>query len=150
MHRAPAVEVTVGADRAARAALGGLAGAAAASLGAWVAALASMSGLGVGGWALAAGVVGALVGWRWRPAPVQLRWDGRAWSLLPPDATAPDPGRVRVAIDLDGWLLLRFDGTAGRRWLALSRAAHRPAWHALRCALQAHGGERDPMASAQV
>ena len=150
MNRAPAVEVTVAADRAARVALAALGAAAAASLAAWLAALASAPvGLALA-LALAAGLAGAVPGWRWRPATAQLRWDGQAWSLLPAGATTPVAGRVAVAVDLDGWLLLRFHGATGRRWLPLSRRRHRAAWHALRCALQACGAEPDPLTSAQV
>lgn len=150
MNRAPAVEVTVVADRAASVALAALGAAAAASLAAWLAALGSAPIGLAGGLAFMAGIAGAAPGWRWRPAAAQLRWDGEGWSLLAAGSTAPVAGRVVVAVDLDGWLLLRFDGASGRRWLPLSRRAHRPAWHALRCALQARRAEADPLASAQV
>ena len=150
MNRAPAVEVTVVADRAASVALAALGAAAAASLVAWLAALGSAPVGLVGALALVAGLAGALPGWRWRPAAAQLRWDGAGWSLLPAGSAAPLAGRVVVAVDLDGWLLLRFDGAALRRWLPLSRRAHRTAWHGLRCALQARRAEADPLASAQV
>jgi hypothetical protein len=51
-------------------------------------------------------------------------------------------GDARVALDLGGWMLLRFivDGSPGRRpiWLAVGRgSATGGAWHALRCALYA-------------
>jgi hypothetical protein len=150
MNRAPAVEVVVVADRAARVALAAIGAAAAASLAAWLAALGSAPAALAGGLALAAGLAGAAPGWRWRPAAAQLRWDGQGWSLLPAGTATPVAGRVVVAFDLDGWVLLRFDVAASRRWLPLSRAAHRAAWHALRCALQARSVDADPLASAQV
>jgi hypothetical protein len=54
-------------------------------------------------------------------------------------------GALHLVWDLDGWLLLRFDGVdRRRRWAALSRRHHSDRWHALRCAILAHGGERAP------
>jgi hypothetical protein len=154
MHRAPAVEVVVVADRAARVALAAIGAAAAASLAAWLAALGSAPAALAGGLALAvglaAGLAGAAPGWRWRPAAAHLRWDGQGWSLLPAGTATPVAGRAAGAVDLDGWVLLRLDAAASRRWLPLSRAAHRAAWHALRCALQARSVDADPLASAQV
>jgi hypothetical protein len=162
MHRAPAVEVVVVADRAARVALAAIGAAAAASLAAWLAAwlaaLGSAPAALAGGLALAvglaagsaAGLAGAAPGLRWRPAAAHLRWDGQGWSLLPAGTATPVAGRAAGAVDLDGWVLLRLDAAASRRWLPLSRAAHRAAWHALRCALQARSVDADPLASAQV
>jgi hypothetical protein len=154
MNRAPAVEVVVVADRATRVALAAIGAAAAASLAAWLAALGSAPAALAGGLALAAGLAaglaGAAPGWRWRPAAAHLRWDGQGWSLLPAGTATPVAGRAAGAVDLDGWVLLRLDAAASRRWLPLSRAAHRAAWPALRCALQARSVDADPLASAQV
>jgi hypothetical protein len=47
---------------------------------------------------------------------------------------------VAVAIDLGGWMLLRFVPGAGggrARWIALQRHGLEPQWHALRCAVYA-------------
>jgi len=75
----------------------------------------------------------------------RLRWDGRRWALT--DGPRGDGegvvGRVAVALDLGGWLLLRFvpeSAPAGAvRWLPLKRRGHEIDWHALRCAL--HSGQ---------
>jgi len=64
----------------------------------------------------------------------ELRWDGSQWAFGRPDASL-DPAAVRVALDLNGWLLLRINTARGRQWLALSHSRHRPTWHGLRCAL---------------
>lgn len=63
------------------------------------------------------------------PRPFHLRWDTQAWLL---DAA---PGRVSVALDAGGWMLLRFvpEGRWGARWLPVQRRGHESAWHALRC-----------------
>jgi hypothetical protein len=61
-----------------------------------------------------------------------LRWDGQTWLC---DDVAGD---ARLALDLDGWLLLRFvptDAVAPSRWIAASRAAANGPWTALRSAL---------------
>ncbi len=75
-------------------------------------------------------------------AAFDLRWDGLAWHLGRPSAPAADPieGEVQVAIDLGGWLLLRFDSSPmaeerSRYWLPLQRRGLETAWHGLRCAL---------------
>jgi hypothetical protein len=74
-----------------------------------------------------AGVIGfavAAVQARVRPDDEgTLRWDGQGWQWLArPDAT-PTPGSVSVAIDLGGWLLLRFRAADGgaTRWLPAGR-----------------------------
>ncbi|WP_298231525.1 hypothetical protein [uncultured Azohydromonas sp.] len=97
--------------------------------------------------ALGAAVVVALLmaGLLWRRSGVAacaLTWDGAQWWLLARGESAPRAGRVQLMIDLGAWLLLRFravQGDARGHWLALSQARHCPHWHALRCALYAHG-----------
>ena len=96
----------------------------------------------------------------WRRAapsePPRLAWDGQAWQL---DGRA---GRVRVALDLGGWMLLHFradqradaavqgdtGGAARDGWLPLSLAAG--AWAPMRSALYAAAapaGERPSVPS---
>ena len=100
------------------------------------------------GWLpLALGVLWA--GWRWhRPAarPFTLRWDGQVWRW------GDVVGQATIAIDLEAWMLVRFEPVTGgssepSRWAgagwAMSRSvwlplspAHGPAdWPALRAAL---------------
>jgi hypothetical protein len=124
--------------------------------GAWRAACAVLHGL----------AVAALVAWLVHPAlallglpvaalavrrappsdPPWLAWDGQTWQL---DGRA---GRVRIALDLGGWMLLHFwadqradaalqgaTGAApGDAWLPLSPAAG--AWAPMRAALYAAAG----------
>ena len=86
------------------------------------------------GWgALTAGLSGAAAvgvqAWR-RRTPAALSWDGSAWRW------AGSEGDLRVMIDLDRWMLLRFDALPqGRRWIAASRRAAVGPWPALRAAL---------------
>ena len=72
----------------------------------------------------------------WRAAAVRprlLRWDGQAWWLTDPEASAETAVSLAVLIDLDGWLLLR--ATPGPRWLPLSRRQQSAHWGALRATL---------------
>ncbi|MEX8497881.1 hypothetical protein [Leptothrix ochracea] len=79
----------------------------------------------------------------------QLRWQEReqCWFLLPPStitsSTAAIPGRLSVQLDLQRWMLLRFQPTPTNRgaptpWLALSQRDLHTHWHTLRCAVHAH------------
>ena len=71
-----------------------------------------------------------------------LRWSGSDWSfadLAEPSAT-PVAGEVDVAIDLGGFLLLRFASPDERgrrrvRWLAVQRPGLEREWHSFRCAV---------------
>lgn len=152
MNTAPAVDVGLGDDPAARAALACLCAAAAASLLGW--ALAWMQAPAVAAAVGVAACAGALGGWRAARVRVRggrLRWDGRTWSLLADGSSAPLDGTVDVALDLDGWMLLRFDGSDGRRrWWPLSRRRHASRWHALRCALFARRPEPQPLAGTRI
>lgn len=151
MDTAPAVDAGLDDDPATRWALSCLCAAAAASLVGWGLAWLQASAI-----AVAVGVAactGALAGWgaaRVR-SPGRLRWDGRAWSLLADGASTPLVGAVDVALDLDGWMLLRFDGSDGRRrWWPLSRRRQASCWHALRCALFARRPEPQPLAGTRI
>ena len=139
MHAPPPLRVSVGQDSVALAALAAGCALAAANAVAWLMALAGMPPWALGLTSVGSAVVAAA--WAWhiaarRPSPCELAWDGQVWSGQWPGQAAR-AGRVRVAIDLDAWMLLTFDPSegAGRRWLALSRRAHRASWALLRGAL---------------
>ncbi len=151
MDTAPAVDVGLGDDSAARVAVAGLCAAAAASLSGWGLAWLQVPAIGtaVGVAAIAAALAG------WRAARVRprcrLRWDGRAWTLLVEGASTPLDGVVDVALDLEVWMLLRFDGSDGRRrWWPMSRRRHASRWHALRCALFARRREPQPLSGTRI
>ncbi|WP_418320276.1 hypothetical protein [Piscinibacter sakaiensis] len=89
------------------------------------------------------GLAAALVGWSSRRAPsCWLRWDGRQWLLVAAertDAGALTPGKLRVIVDLQFAMLLRFESGAGRgvslvRWFAVDCRGRQSDWHLLRCA----------------
>ncbi len=152
MDAAPAVEVRLVPDRASRRFVATLSGAVAAILTGWALALAEVpSAVEAVVAALAAVAAGAAA---WRRGGVDgaaLRWDGRAWHWTPAGDAPEVAGALAVAIDLDGWLLLRFDALDGRRrWMALSRARHGACWHALRCAVHARGVDPRPLARLPV
>ncbi len=154
MTAAPAVDVVCTGDAFARRAAALLAALAAAAGAAWGVRL----GGGADGLAAAAGAIAAVfaavaVAGRPRRAAVVLRWDGAAWSVRDDGSADAVAGHARVAIDLGGWLLLRFDAAAGappRRWIALARRDHRARWHALRCALFARQADADPLAATRI
>ena len=84
-----------------------------------------------------------VVTWSARARPATLAWDGQAWHIGAPGAPLDrlTPGRLRLRIDLDDWMLLQFiplraEG-ARRAWLPVQRADLAPQWHALRCAASA-------------
>jgi hypothetical protein len=82
--------------------------------------------------------------------PACLRWDGTAWSLVAAPGATAVPGSVSLALDLGGWMLVRFhaDESAGPRasaWLAL-RPSRGPAhWCAVRAALWTWRAEARPV-----
>ena len=148
MPSSPAVSLACRDGGAWRGGLALLHGLAAASLAAWLVHPAlALLGLPV-----------AALAWR-RAAPSEpprLAWDGQAWQLH------GRAGRVRIALDLGGWMLLHFradqnagaavpaaaSGAARDAWLPLSPAAG--AWAPMRAALYAAAapaGERPSVAS---
>jgi hypothetical protein len=77
-----------------------------------------------------------------RPRSMRLRWDSQQWHLTAasPGVADPSPGRLSVALDLDAWMLLKFEHDrmiSGRRvsWLPVQRRGLEAHWHALRCAV---------------
>ena len=131
MRAAPPVQVHVASKGAWQGVIAVSAAGVAASCFAWAAGHASFSG-----WMAAAvglAVFATTAAWVWRrplSASGALRWDGAQWRL---DGRG---GAVGVMLDLDLWMLLRFDA-AGRRpaWLAVGRREAGGAWHALRAAV---------------
>lgn len=96
------------------------------------------SGIAVAACLLATGA--AVLGLCTGTAP-GLRWDGRHWWLSAGDGAAL-AGDVSVALDLGGWMLLRFapldrPGAWRTHWVALQRSGLEGDWHALRCTLHA-------------
>ncbi len=139
MHAAPPVRVSLGRSIGWVVVVALCIGVAVANAAAWLllqteAAAAPAALLGL--------AVAALVAWRSHraDAPGELNWNGSQWQWQGVD------GHVQVALDLDAWMLLRFDPTQGRRrWIAASRASALGPWSALRAALYARR-PADPLA----
>ncbi|WP_428419959.1 hypothetical protein [Methylibium sp.] len=147
MRAAPAVTVMVRPGGRVRAALWLLAALAVAVTAVW--AVQRADGLAAIAVALVTAGAAWLL-WQDRCEPVlSLRWDGAVWWLGPASGAAePQPGRVAVALDLDGCLLLRFRADApgprrSTRWLPLQRRGLEADWHALRCAAYSPAASRD-------
>jgi hypothetical protein len=111
----------------------------------WIAGLASESPWG---WVVPVCVAvcaGLWVDRCWRPAPIELGWDGAAWQCRL--ASSDDrllracPVRPAVQLDLGPWMLLRLHRLAAEcrtgcpRWVAVSRRGAGTAWTGLRVAL---------------
>jgi hypothetical protein len=87
-------------------------------------------------------VAAALIAWRMQRShrPADLNWNGAEWQWRGMN------GQARVALDLDAWMLLRFDPAHGQRhWIAASRRSSTGPWPALRAALYARR-PADPLA----
>ena len=143
MRASPPFQISVTRFGVWRAAVVGLSALASATLVAWLASRDEFTALG---WQLAAGAAGAmllasslaLV----RIAPLSLRWDSQQWHLGPAASAGdePWPGSVAVALDLGGWMLLRFEHDNAPRhrrfsWLPIQRSGLEHRWHAMRCAV---------------
>ena len=67
------------------------------------------------------------------------------------DGATGRAGEPDVAIDLGGWMLVRFrcahaESRVGRiRWVALQRQGSNESWHATRCALFASRSRGEPV-----
>jgi hypothetical protein len=91
----------------------------------------------------------AAAGWRGASRQAgRLRWDGGQWWFQPADRGQEHPGRLRAAIDLGLWMLLRFDADdpatgLQRVWLACEQAAA-PQAAALRAAVYSRRLNTDP------
>jgi hypothetical protein len=131
VHAAPPVRVSIGRSAGWTAFVAAAGAAAAANLVAWLWLHAHGSGAAVA--AAFAGALAAAVCGTWaqrRARPGDLAWDGALWWWR------EVAGEAHVALDFDGWLLLRFSPVQGRReWIAVSRSTTAGPWAALRAAL---------------
>jgi hypothetical protein len=143
MRASPAFQVSLRRFSLWRGASAVLAGCAAAAMGLWWHAIdhelawftkTLAAAAAVGFIALAASLL--------RQRPLSLRWDGQQWHLGPASSIGNEPGSGRLgpAVDLGGWMLLRFDHEpASRRrlpvWIGVQRRGLEREWHALRCAV---------------
>lgn len=116
------------------------------------AALVSMSGLVVAGWAMSAWqahpawLVLSLLVWAvasiglllqaWCLQPMSVRWDGQLWHVGAETTSGQEPqaGRLPVTLDLGSWILLRFVPNGPRRclWLPVQRRGHELSWQGFR------------------
>ncbi len=131
MHAAPPVRVSLGRSAGWIVVVALCAGMGAANLAAWLLLRAEAA---VGPAALIGLAVSALAAWRSHRAraPGELIWNGAEWQWR------GLAGHVQVALDLDAWMLLRFDPLHGKRcWIAASRFSASGPWPALRAALYA-------------
>ena len=92
----------------------------------------------------------------WRTPRTTLRWERQRWWVTR-EGLAERAGDLAVAIDLGGWILLRFvpegapTGLAWRcppMWIALQRRGLEAQWHTLRCALYCARPALEPGAGA--
>lgn len=140
MRGAPPVLMACGRDAWVAASVALPAGAAAASIAAW---LAWHGGL-ASGWVMGAAAVAALVGcglgWGGvlRRGRRQLAWDGRHWTL------DGQPGEVTLLADAGSAMLLRFHAAGAATWLPLRPGRCDAPAHLVRAALHAHAGHARP------
>ena len=143
MRASPPFQISVTRFGVWRSGVVGLSTLAAATLTAWLASRDEFTALG---WQIAAGTGGAALLAASlalaRIAPLSLRWDSRQWHLGPATSAGdePWPGSLAVALDLGGWMLLRFEHESALRrrrfsWLPIQRRGLETHWHALRCAV---------------
>ncbi len=131
MHAAPPVRVSLGRSRGWIAFVALCAGFAVANATAW---LLLQGGASIGAAAGPGLIAAALAAWCLKGPSERsdLTWSGSRWQW---QGLA---GEVTVALDLDAWMLLRFDPDQGRRrWIAASRASAVGPWSALRATLYA-------------
>ncbi|WP_427915290.1 hypothetical protein ACPWT1_10405 [Ramlibacter sp. MMS24-I3-19] len=110
---------------------------------AWVAA-------GASGWrawlvaslVLALGVVAAFT-W-WRTPEGALAWDGSRWTWAPAGVSIAREGSLRVVLDLQGLLLVRWSAPGAMQWLWLQPQGTRSHWDALRRAVYSRAAADAP------
>jgi hypothetical protein len=122
-----------------------LVGAMVAAVAAWCATVGDAVPLLVQGAVVTAAAVAAVAALQLAMAPpAALRWTGAVWELLPAAGGEPVRGTASVAVDLGGWMLLRFsaDGSGRASWLPVERRGDEAGWHALRSALYSAPGSR--------
>jgi hypothetical protein len=139
VHAAPPVRVSLGRSGGWLAFVSLCVGVATANVCAW-ALLHLDASMGV---AFGLGLIAAgLSAWRLRRSHTtfDLSWNGSEWQWK------GFAGHAHVALDLDTWMLLRFDPVNGsRRWIVASRRSSTGPWPALRAALYARR-PADPLA----
>jgi len=143
MRASPAFQITIERFGVWHAVVAALLLAAAGALGAWLMSIDDgvAPALRVGA-AIAGAAALALCASLLRRRPTSLRWDTQAWHLGPAASRSDEPsrGRLVVAMDLGGWMLLKFEhdvaqGVPRRSWLPVQRRGLESQWHALRCAV---------------
>lgn len=143
MKAAPPVQVTVGRFGAWRLAVGLVMAITVAAVSRWWVTLHADASL-AGVWARvafagAAGLAIAGAASLLRQPARSLRWDGQRWHLGLAGQVGHEPaaGRLRVTLDLGGWMMLRFEPENSRRacWIPVQRPGLESSWHALRCAV---------------
>jgi toxin CptA len=148
MHGAPSVSYPVGRSSWAAAILAGLWLAGAAAVGGWIATSAfSWRQAGTLAVLLAAGA-GAGAAWRAQQSPGRLHWDGAAWCWWPAGGPPVEGGALRVALDLQSVLLVRWSGPARGAWLWLERRADPSCWAALRRAVYSRADPQHALTGA--
>jgi toxin CptA len=89
--------------------------------------------------------LGAGAAWR-RSAAGTLHWDGEGWSW--PTAGGARAQALEVALDLQRWMLVRWNGGRGAHWLWLERSRCAERWDDLRRAVYSRA-RPEPLPRAQ-
>jgi hypothetical protein len=133
VHAAPPVRVTLRRSAGWPVFVGLSAAAAAANVCAWL--LLWLEIEPVGPLVAVAALLGSfgMTVWAWRTtSDGDLAWDGTQWWWR------ETPGQAHAAIDLGGWMLLRFADTAQvTQWIVARRGSTEGAWSALRAVVYA-------------
>jgi hypothetical protein len=143
MRASPPIAIAPGSGTAWRVALLAVVAATLGVLLAWASVMADVLSLPVRGVVLGAAALAgaAVVRLAMRQPPRSLRFTGVRWELEVGPAGEALAGEARVALDLGGWMLVRFEPDHARRaptrWVPLARAGRSSDWHALRCCLYA-------------
>jgi hypothetical protein len=150
MHTAPPVRMSLVADSGWQAFSTLAAAIAAANFAAWLSQHARWPAAVTAVAAIAAALVAAVcahAGLRRVISGGVLAWDSAQWSWAAGEEP-PCAGNARVMLDLDAWLLLRFEPAAPRpaRWLVATRGMAGAAWPAWRAALYSRRPRREPTA----
>lgn len=134
MHAAPSVSYPVGRSAFAARLAALLAGAGLAACTAWLVQAQAFGWRQGAAFAVALGCA-AIAGRAWLRSPHgRLHWDGNGWQWQ--DDTGAGAGSLRLALDLQAHMLLRWQGEEGRaRWLWVGRESDVSHWDALRRAV---------------
>jgi hypothetical protein len=143
MRASPPIQVSLTRFAGWRCGVLALAGIAAAVPLAWLAALPLLPASAWIGAAVGLAAMAACFGLQLAHTPTRsLRWDGQRWHVGPLASAGDEPwhGELAVALDLGGWMLLRFVAAEApaRRcvvWIPAEKRGLEACWHALRCAV---------------